>query len=102
MTFGIKLSRIPELLNVARVCATATCDKRRNSRLLTPALSSSNEETENYFVGRLPGVALTFFADPGLLSFALSGLRFGFAKNCELDLPLPLARRCGYLPFAED
>ncbi|PYJ61281.1 MAG: hypothetical protein DME24_06810 [Verrucomicrobia bacterium] len=42
-------------------------------RLLTPALSSFEEERENYFVGRLPRVALTLFADPGLLSFARWG-----------------------------
>ncbi|SRR6266542_3429042 len=88
MTFGIKLSRIPELLNVARVCATATCDKRRNSRLLTPALSSFEEERENYFVGRLPGVALTLFADPGLLSFAPTGLGLvSIALLLPFDLP---------------
>jgi len=37
-------------------------------------LSSFEEERENHFVGRLPGVALTLFDDPGLLSFAPKGL----------------------------
>jgi hypothetical protein len=49
-------------------------------RLLTPALSSFEEERENYFVGRFPGVASASQPYPGLISFAPTGLRSGFGR----------------------
>jgi hypothetical protein len=49
-----------------------------------PALSSFGEERENYFVGRFPRVfALHQSArtsTPGLISFTLAGLQFGYAR----------------------
>src|SRR5207247_2728672 len=51
-------------------------------RLLTPTLSSFEEERGNYFVGRLPGVASAARPDPGLLSFAPTayGAWLGFSR----------------------
>jgi hypothetical protein len=40
-----------------RAVAKGKVLRRCGSELLTPALSSFGEERENYFVGRLPGVA---------------------------------------------
>src|SRR5438876_11216575 len=49
----------------------------RNVRLLTPALSSFEDERENYFCWTLTqGCASFHVACPGLFSFARSGLRF--------------------------
>jgi hypothetical protein len=38
--------------------------RTKTIRLLTPALSSFGEERENYFVGRLPRVALAVHEQP--------------------------------------
>src|SRR5438046_275215 len=67
---------------------TLRSSRLRAFRLLTPALTSFEEERENYFVGRFPGAALTLFADLGLLSFAPTGLSvssFASAPQDELS-----------------
>ena len=73
----------------------------RRFRLLTPALSSFEEERENYFVGRLPGVvALPPSSDFGATSQPRANFRCAFsasqsAHSRQWTRSRPLARPCG-------
>jgi hypothetical protein len=66
---------------------------RSLSRLLTPALSSFEEEREIYFVGRFSGVgARRHRTDPGLISFAPMG-------QASFRLHQTSARQIGFAKF---